>query len=146
MHVLSENTPEEFNYYYVRYSNGEWKQSVITASNHEWNSGYLKMDNQGNLVAYLIVGKNKKELKEKSMDRYGGGNIEEWCSSDKGYTWKKTRDITPESSLFEGWKFNNIQPIKDPKGNVQEGMLLFYGWNDGEARTAKAFLLKMKLN
>lgn len=144
LHVLSENTPLEFNYYYVRYSNNEWKQSVITASNHEWNSGFLNMDEQGILHAYLIVGDKKEKLKEKSMDRYGGGNIEEWCSLDMGYTWKKTLDITPKSSQFEDWKFNNIQPIKDPKGNSQEGMLLFYGWKDGESRTAKAFLLLRK--
>ncbi len=141
LHVLSENTPEEFNYYYVRYANNEWKQTVIAPSNHMWNSSYLRLDGKGILHAFLIVGNNKYNPKEKSMDRYGGGNIEEWSSYDKGNTWKKNSDLTPKSAEFAGWKFNNIQPIKDPKGNVKEGMFLFYGWKDGEAREAKGFLL-----
>lgn len=143
LHVLSENTPKEFNYYYVRYSN-KWKETVITPSNHKWNSSYLWLNKKGVLHAYLIVGENNSNLKQKSMDRYGGGKIEEWCSYDKGNTWKKIQDLTPKNFEFNGWKFNNIQPIKNPKGNVQEGMLLFYGWKDGEAREAKAFLLQKK--
>lgn len=141
LHVLSENTPEEYNYYYVRYSNGKWQQTVIYPSNHKWNSGYLNLDENGILFAYLITGTVNKQ-KEKDMDRYGGGNIELWCSYDKGNTWEKNQDLTPKNDEFTGWKYNNIQPVKDSKGNIQEGMLLFYGWKDGKERTAKAFLLQ----
>jgi hypothetical protein len=141
LHVLSEDTPYELNYHYVRYSNGKWKQTIITPSNHKWNSSCLLLDETGVLHAYLITGNKNNERKEKSMDRYGGGNIEEWCSYDKGNTWQKIHDLTPKEAEFAGWKYNNIQPIKDPKGNVKEGMLLFYGWKDSEALTAKAFLL-----
>ena len=42
---------------------------------------------------------------------------------------------------YPGWKFNNIQPVTRPDGSIAEGMLLFYGWNDENAPTAKAFLL-----
>lgn len=141
LHVLSENTPKEFNYHYVRYANNEWKQTVIAPSNHKWNSNYLKLDAKGVLHAYIIVGNRAQNPKEGNMDRYGGGNIKEWCSYDKGNTWKKSRDLTPNSPEYAGWKFNNIQPIKDPKGNVKEGMLLLYGWKDSEALKGKAFLL-----
>ncbi|MCX6326836.1 MAG: BNR-4 repeat-containing protein [Bacteroidia bacterium] len=143
LHVISEDTPDSFNYYYVRYNN-KWEQTVITPSNHFWNSGYLKLDENGVLHACLLVGHNKYNPKEGSMNSYGGGYIEEWCSYNKGNTWEKIRDLTPGNSEFVDWKFNNIQPVKDPKGNVIDGMLLFYGWKDGEAREAKAFLLHRK--
>ncbi|MBT7497231.1 hypothetical protein HN662_02795, partial [Candidatus Woesearchaeota archaeon] len=44
---------------------------------------------------------------------------------------------------YEGWRFNNVQPIKNKEGKIKEGMWLFYGWKqkDGEAPQAKAFLL-----
>jgi hypothetical protein len=141
LHVLSEDTPEEFNYHYVRYVDNEWKQTAIAPSNHKWNSNYLKLDGKGVLHAYLIVGKRRNNPKEGNMDRYGGGSIEEWCSYDKGNTWLRIRDLTPKDAEFACWKYNNIQPIKDSKGNAKEGMLLFYGWKDPEACTAKAFLL-----
>lgn len=147
LHVLSEDTPEEFNYYYVRYNKNKWEKTVITPSNHYWNSGYLKIDVNGILYAYLIVGHNLSVAhneKKESMNAYGGGNIEEWRSFDKGKTWEIISDLTPRNNEFAGWKFNNIQPIKGPKGNAIEGMLLFYGWKNGEAREAKAFLLQKK--
>ena len=51
------------------------------------------------------------------------------------------RDLTPNAPEYAGWKFNNIQPIKAPKGNVKDGMLLFYGWKDSELSKAKGFLI-----
>jgi len=141
LHVLSENTPHEFKYYYVRYMDGKWKQTIIAPSNHRWNSCYLKLDTTGTLRAYIIVGENQMKDKEGDMDRYGGGSIEEWCSYDNGSTWTRVKDLTPKNVEYADWKFNNIQPIKDSNGNEMEGMLLFYGWKDSEARTAKAFLL-----
>ncbi len=144
LHVLSENTPEEFNYYYVRYANKEWKETVITPSNHFWNSSYLKLDGKGVLHAYLIGVNNKYARGKGSMDSYGGGNIVEWCSYDKGNTWKMIQDLTPKGAEFAGWKYNNIQPVKDPKGNAKEGMFLFYGWKDGKGPDPKAFLLYEK--
>jgi len=141
LHVLSENTPQEFNYYYVRNIEGKWMQTTIAPANHKWNSCYLKLDTNGTLRAYIIVGENAGIVMEGEMDRYGGGQIEEWCSYDKGNTWTRVKDLTPKSAEYADWKYNNIQPIKDPDGNEIDGMLLFYGWKDSEARTAKAFLL-----
>jgi hypothetical protein len=141
LHVLSEDTPEDFNYYYVRYVDEEWKQTVIAPSTDDWNSCYLQQDKNGILHAYLIAGNFKFEKGGGKMDSRGGGNIEEWVSKDKGNTWSKHRDLTPNASEYTGWKFNNIQPLKDSKGNVKEGMLLFYGWKDSEEPRGKAFLL-----
>ena len=59
------------------------------------------------------------------MDDYRGGNIEKWCSYDNGNTWKWIQDLTPKNDEFSGWKYNNIQPVEDSKGNIIEGMLIF---------------------
>jgi hypothetical protein len=75
------------------------------------------------------------------MDGYGGGAVEEWISRDKGDTWKKQRDLTPDESQYPGWQYNNVQPVTRPNGSAVDGMLLFYGWKDNESPEAKAFLL-----
>ncbi len=143
LHVLSEETPETFNYYYVRYVDSAWKQSVICPSNDDWNSCYLQRGKDGRLYACILNGPKLGAHGEKvgKMDSRGGGRIELWSSSDKGSSWRKVRDLTPGGPEYEGWKFNNIQPIKDPGGKVQDGMLLFYGWKDSHACKGKAFLV-----
>ena len=75
------------------------------------------------------------------MDKHGGGRIEEWVSSDNGSSWKRLQELTPDQSMYPGWKFNNIQPVTNPDGSVVDSMLLFYGWKDKDAPEAKAFLL-----
>ena len=107
LHVLSEETLEDHRYYYVRRADGKWKQTPITHSNHQWNSCHLAGDDDGTLHAYLIVGDGYLDTGG-YMDRYGGGTVEEWISHDKGNTWKRQRDLTPEASEFPGWKYNNI--------------------------------------
>ena len=140
LHVLSEDTLTEHRYYYVRREDGKWKQTPITHSNHQWNSCHLTRDGDGTLHAYLVVGDGYSDT-DGYMDRYGGGSIEEWTSSDKGNTWRRKRDLTPDTSKYPGWKFNNIQPVIRPDGSSVDGMLLFYGWLDKDAPEAKAFLL-----
>ena len=140
LHVLSGDTLEQHNYYYVRYVGGKWKQTPITSSNHQWNSCHLTDGAGGSLEAYLITG--PEYLSEEGfMDNHGGGQIEQWTSHDDGESWKKKREITPDKTKYAGWKFNNIQPIKKPDGTVVDNMLLFYGWKDSKAPKAKAFLL-----
>lgn len=139
LHVLSEDSLAEHRYYYVRRVDGRWKQTPITNSNHQWNSGYLARDNNGILHAYVVVG--EVYLEGGYMDRHGGGRIEEWTSRDKGNSWKKSRDMTANLPNYLGWKFNNVQPVVRPDGSIVEGMLLFYGWKDQNAPDAKAFLL-----
>jgi hypothetical protein len=75
------------------------------------------------------------------MDKHGGGKIEEWISRDKGNSWEKRRDIQPDTTIYKGWKYNNIQPVTRPDGSVVEGMILFYGWKHKDAPEARAFLL-----
>jgi hypothetical protein len=140
LHVLSEDDLETHNYYYVRKVDGEWRQTRITASNHQWNSGYLKRDANGKLHAYLIVG-DKYQDKSGVNYTHGGGRIEHWVSSDKGSSWALHRDITPDSGQYPGWAFNNVQPVVRPDGSAVDGMLVFYGWLDGTKPDGVAFLL-----
>jgi hypothetical protein len=140
LHVLSEENLETHHYYYVRKIDGEWIKTRITASNHQWNSGYLKRDASGKLHAYVIVGDSYQE-KGGVNYTHGGGIIEHWVSKDKGYTWKMHRDITPDSTKYPGWSFNNIQPVVSPDGSIVDGMLIFYGWLDETKPEAVAFLL-----
>jgi hypothetical protein len=141
LHNLSDVQHEEsLAYHYVRRENGQWKHTRITSSNHHWNSGHLAKGADGVLHAYVITGKGYLDS-DNSMDRYGGGSIEEWTSTDRGNTWKKARDLTPDKKRYLGWKYNNIQPVKNPDGTLIDRMLLFYGWKDENAPQAKAFLL-----
>lgn len=162
LHVLSGESTENHNYYFVHRANGQWEKSVITPSNHQWNSCHVSRDPEGVYHAYLVVGEDYVDTEwvegksmggdfEKGqanylntggyMDKHGGGRIEEWISGDRGNTWEKRRDILPDTSIYKGWKYNNIQPVTRPDGSVVEGMILFYGWKDKDAPEARAFLL-----
>jgi hypothetical protein len=145
LHVLSGDTPTEFNYYYVQLEDNKWKHTLIAPSSDDWNSCYLREDAEGKIYACLVMGepffKGGDTENSNSMDSRGGGDIVEWISTDKGKTWRKNKDLTPRGPEYAGWKFNNIQPIKRADQTEVEGMFLFYGWKDPGARTAKAFLL-----
>jgi hypothetical protein len=140
LHILSEEDIKTHSYYYVRFEDGEWRNTRITASNHQWNSGYLKRDKQDHLHAYVIVGDSYQD-KEGINYSHGGGRIEHWVSKDKGNTWNLHRDITPDAAQYPGWSFNNVQPVLRPDGSAVDGMLLFYGWLDARKPDAVAFLL-----
>lgn len=140
LHVLSEETLQDHQYYYVRRAEGTWKKTPITRSNHQWNSCHIAKGSDGILHAYIITDDGYLDSDGK-MDSHGGGRLEEWTSADKGNTWNKARDLTPDRSRYPGWKYNNIQPIRTPEGSIVDGMLLFYGWKDKNAPKAKAFLL-----
>jgi hypothetical protein len=140
LHVLSEENLETHHYYYVRKVAGEWLKTRVTASNHQWNSGYLQRDANGKLHAYVIVGESYQDMKGVNYT-HGGGRIEHWVSKDKGDAWKLHRDITPDAEKYPGWSFNNVQPIVRPDGSIVDGMLIFYGWLDKRKPDAVAFLL-----
>ncbi len=141
LHNLSDVQHEHsLGYHYVRFENGTWKHTRITDSNHHWNSGHLVKSADGVLHAYVISGEGYFDS-DGYMDRYGGGNIEEWTSTNRGNTWEMARDLTPDKTVYPGWKYNNIQPVKKPDGTLVDGMLLFYGWKDKDAPQARAFLL-----
>ena len=139
LHVLSEDSLSEHRYYYVRRVDGEWKQTPITHSNHQWNSCYLARGSDSSLHAYVVVG--ERYLEGGYMDRHGGGRIEEWISRDRGNSWRKRRDVSPSSGQYAGWRFNNVQPVVHPDGSSVDGMLLYYGWKDENTPDAAAFLL-----
>ncbi len=140
LHILTgETSLTKHDFYYVRRKNGEWRKTRITHSNHYWNSGHLIHGEGGVIHAYLITGKGYR--RGGYMDDRGGGNVEEWISADNGETWRKFRDLTPDRNRYPGWRFNHIQPVVEPNGEIVDGMLLFYGWKDEDAPTAKAFLL-----
>jgi hypothetical protein len=139
LHVLSEDSLTEHQYYYVRKFDGQWQQTPVTHSTHQWNSCHLSHSDDGIIHAYLVAGDGY--LAGGYMDRHGGGRIEEWTSSDKGNTWMKKRDLSPDKSKYAGWRFNNPQAISRPDGSVVDGMLLFYGWKDKDAPAGQAFLL-----
>ena len=141
LHVLSEDDVETHTYYYVRKDKtGRWAQTPITASNHQWNSGYIRRDAQGHIHAYLITGEGY--LDEPGVNNtHGGGDIEQWVSKDAGYTWSKLRDIIPEGKAYDGYRYNNVQPVLRPDGTAVDGMLLFYGWKHESEPDGVAFLL-----
>jgi len=141
LHNLSDVQHEDsLDYHYVRFVEGVWKHTRITESNHEWNSGHIAEDADGTLHAYVITGEGYFNS-DGYMDKHGGGNIEEWISTDKGDSWTMLQDITPDPVLYPGWKFNNVQAVKKPDGSIVEGMLLFYGWKHPDDPEGKAFLL-----
>ncbi len=139
LHVISGESLKQYQYYYVKKEKGKWKQTPVTRTSHPWNSTYLSMDKKGKLHAFLITGRHNDSGRYK--DSYGGGNIEEWISSDSGKTWRRFRDVTPDKAAFQGWKYNNVQPIKRPDGSIVDNMLLFYGWGPEDGPTTRAFLL-----
>ena len=139
LHVLSEDTIQSHRYYYVAREGGGWFQTPICRSSHQWNSGHLRHDDDGSLHAFVVAGEHY--LNGGYMDRHGGGRIEEWVSRDRGRSWSKRRTLSPDGERFAGWRFNNVQPVLHPDGTEVRGMLLFYGWRDADAPTAKAFLV-----
>jgi len=145
LHVLTEKIFEELNYYYVRRVGNEWKQTVIAPACHKWNSSHLTIDDEGVLHAYLLMDDGYFESKGKGvMSSHGGGtHIEEWISTDEGNSWAKENTLYAAEGEYEGWRFNNIQPIKTKEGKIKEGIWLFYGWNEknDNVAQAKAFLL-----
>jgi hypothetical protein len=145
LHVLTEEIFEKLNYYYVRRVGDVWKQTIIAPACHIWNSSHFTIDDKGVLHAYLLMDDGYFESSGKGvMNSHGGGTrIEEWISTDDGNTWRMNDTIFRAEGEYEGWRFNNVQPIKTKDGTIKEGIWLFFGWNekDGEAPQAKAFLL-----
>lgn len=139
LHILSEGDLKTHGYYYVRREGAKWLRTRIHSSNHNWNGGYLVHEADGVIHAYLITGAGY--LEGGYMNGRGGGSVEEWVSKDKGRTWGKKRDLTPDRAQYPGWRFNHVQPVVRPDGTRVEGMLLFYGWKNADKPTAKAFLL-----
>lgn len=143
LHVLTEEVFEKLNYYYVRQVNGQWQRTIIASACHKWNCSHLMMDEKGVLHAYLLKDDGYFESKGKGkMNSHGGGTrIEAWVSADDGDSWTKKGVLFSGAEKYKGWRFNNVQPVKTKDGVIKEGVLLFYGWPDGEASRARGFLM-----
>ncbi len=140
LHVLSGDSIQEHDYYYVSRARGSWQKTRIAPSNHQWNSGHLHRRGNGAWHAYLVTGEGYLDSGG-YMDSYGGGRIEEWVSLNQGKSWKKSRTLPPHGAGYPGWKFNNVQPVTASMGHAVDGMLLFYGWKHKDAPEGRAFLL-----
>lgn len=140
LHVLSGETTQAHTYYYVHQVAGEWQQTPIITSNHQWNSSHIQRDSTGKLHAWLIRGEGYFES-DRYLDKHGGGRIEEWISDDQGNTWQYLSNPSPNPSTYPGWKYNNIQPVIRPDGSIVPGMILFYGWGPGAQTQTRGFLI-----
>lgn len=106
-----DNAPREWCVSYWR--DGSWHTRVITQSDHNYDMGSL-----------WVEGKNWKVIaptQDGPQVHGGGGEIEEWQSSDAGETWRLAQKITSNSRL-------NHNYVRE----VQQGHSSFlYFWADG---------------
>jgi len=141
IHCLSSDDDlEKYNFWYVRREGNEWKKTIIADANHSWSSCYSKTRDGKKLHAYLV--RSTKPAISGWMDQRGGGNlVEEWVSEDRGNTWVRVKDLAPKDPVYDGWRFNCIQPVRDRYGNDIDGLHIFYGWKDPDLHLAKAFVV-----
>ncbi len=140
LHVLSGDTPDLLDYYFLRWEDGTWVHSKIRSAGHSWNVGRIVQSPEGIWTAFLIV-TEPGQLGDGIMDRHGGGRIEEWISSDGGATWEFERDRTPDPKKYPGWRFNNIRPVIRMDGSEAPGLAICYGWPDSTTPDARGFLM-----
>ena len=114
---------------------GRWKQTLIRSSNNQWNSGYLS---------------RRQRDSSRLPDRRRGvprgrihGQARRW--PDRGMDFRRQGQFMeeapalPDQKPYQGWRFNNVQPVVRPDGSIVEGMLLFYGWKDKTFRKPPHF-------
>jgi len=65
---VSENTPWECGFYFVKKEKGEWKKIRIAGTNSTWSGCQLIKEDNGDLTAYLVCGNTDGTLLP-----YGGG-------------------------------------------------------------------------
>jgi hypothetical protein len=100
--------------WYVLYYNGkEWENYPITTSDHNYDTGSLFVSgDQWTVIAPT----------ENSPQQWGGGGeVVMWQSTDKGKTWKRTKQITKRSAR----NHNYIRKVVNGKDPFQ------YFWADG---------------
>ncbi|HWV32568.1 MAG TPA: BNR-4 repeat-containing protein [Dyadobacter sp.] len=108
----------------ILYYNGKtWEDHKITTSDHNYDTGSLFV--KGN--EWTVVAPT-----ENGPQKWGaGGEVEMWKSTDKGKTWKMTRQLTRNSSR----NHNYIRKVV----NGQDPFLYF--WADGNPDTMSESLL-----
>ena len=133
---VSEEEPWKCRFYFIKRDRGNWVKHPIVETNHTWAGSHLVRGEGSELLAYLVVGSVDGETLS-----YGGGNVEEWVSTDGGSSWKLSRKIASAPGLL----YNNPRPIEHVDGSLMDGLLLFYGWEgpgsiqpaDGSSKTSR---------
>lgn len=106
-----ENDPREWCVSYWR--DGQWHTQVITQSDHNYDMGSLWID--GTTWKVVAPTQDGPQL------HGGGGEIEEWLSTDQGKSWSLSKKVTDNSPL-------NHNYVRE----VQQGQAsFFYFWADG---------------
>jgi hypothetical protein len=125
---VSDETPYEGSFYFVRPDGGEWKKTPITRTAHPFNASYLDRLADGRFRAVLITGGGRADSTRDNMDQYGWGDaVEVWISDPRGENWRRMRDLTP----VNGDKYQNVQFVSRDLEGPLSNVLLFYGWKDG---------------
>ena len=116
---VSDSTPHDVVYYFVRRRNGVWERHPIVRTNDIWSGSHVARGADGSIVAYLTAG-----TVDGAGLRYGGGEIERWRSRDEGVTWQRDARLVPE----EGLLYNNPKPVERPDGSEVARCLTLFGW------------------
>lgn len=126
---VSEETPLDSAFYFLKRRAGEWEKTRITKTLHPFNASCLQIDGQGVFHAYMITGSGES-IVEEDMDEYGWGQrVEKWISSDGGKDWIQAQDLTPRP----GMRYQNIQFVSDGLTSEFDDLFLFYGWKDANS-------------
>jgi len=134
---VSDKTPYEGAYYFVRPEAGKWIRTQVTRTAHPFNASYLDRLPDGRFQALLVQGGGHTNSKEFNLDQYGWGDaVEVWTSDAAGENWQRTRDLTPVA----GSKYQNVKFVSDDLRRPVSGILLFYGWTHAEG-SATGYLL-----
>jgi hypothetical protein len=116
---VSDKSPWECRFHYVRRVDGQWKRTPVAPTNSTWCGALLGGEKDGALRAYIISGKDYGELLH-----YGGGDLEQWASTDGGETWRHEGNLDPEPGLI----YNNPRAVELPTGGAVDDYILFFGW------------------
>lgn len=116
---VAGDSPWDCCFYFFKQENQEWHRYEVAGTNSTWSGCRLFENDQDGFTAYLICGKTDGALLP-----YGGGELEEWVSHDKGENWLFSRSIVPE----EGLLYNNPTPVETSAGETLNNQLVFFGW------------------
>lgn len=106
-----DNNPREWTI--SHWQGGQWRTTVITQSDHNYDMGSLWIDGQNWTV--IAPTQDGPQL------HGGGGEIEKWTSKDNGKSWSKAQSITTGSRL-------NHNYIRKVMGGQDD---FLYFWADG---------------
>ena len=117
--VSGDASPWDCTFTYVRWQDGRWDRSPVAKTNSTWCGCVLYGGKGAESKAYVVSGKGDGEVLA-----YGGGDLEEWTSTDGGSTWRQTRVLDPEPGLL----YNNPRLVEHASGGAADGALLVFGW------------------